>query len=312
MGVVMVTKDVACARLAARQEGVLHREQARRAGLSDRQIQWRVRTGRWERVHPGVYRQAGAPRTWWSAVQALVLWLGPDCVLSHRTAAQLHGFPRYEDARALDLTVFRRVRQPTGIRAHRTTHLGTREVTVVSGLRVTSVERTLLDLSATEATHHVQACFHHALSRKLTTLDRLETFLLRHAGHAGVALLKVLVHHASGRGGPCESELESRVLELLEAEGLPQPVLQQRVSAGGKTRRLDFRFPGTRVVLEADGYAYHSGVDAFERDRMRANALTLKGYRVLQWTWKAMQDHPDRLLDQLRAMLEVETERRAA
>lgn len=308
----MGRKDVACARLAARQEGVLSREQARRVGLTARQIQWRVRVGTWERVHPGVYRQAGAPRSWRASLQALALWLGPDCVLSHRTAAELHRFPRFEGAQALDVTVFRRVRASPGLRAHRTTHLGTREVTLVGGLRVTSVERTLLDLSATEAAQHVIACFDEALRRKATTLDRLESFLTRHIGHAGVALLRVLVRRARGGGGPCESELESRVLELLESEGLPRPVLQQRVSAGGTTRRLDFRFPGTRVVLEADGYAYHSGVDAFERDRMRANALTLKGYRVLQWTWKAMKEQPDLLLDQLRAMLELEAGRLAA
>ncbi|MBL8923210.1 MAG: DUF559 domain-containing protein [Myxococcaceae bacterium] len=291
---------------------MLHRDQALRAGLSLRQIQWRVRTGRWQRVHPGVYREAGAPTSWRASLHALVLWLGPDCVLSHRTAAELHGFPRYEATHALDVTVFRRVRESPGVRAHRTSHLASRELATISGLRVTSIERTLLDVSATEPQQHAQACLDHALSRKLTTLDRLEAFLLRHTGHAGVAFLKALVHRYRGGDGPGESELESRVFELLDDEGLPRPVRQQTVIAGGRTRRLDFRFPGTRVVLEADGYAYHSNIASFERDRARANALTLKGFRVLQWTWSAMKEHPARLLDELRVLLELEGGRHAA
>ena len=81
--------DLRC--LAQRQSGVVSRSQAIRAGLSPGMIKFRVRTGRWRQLHPGIYATfTGAPgrgaRLW-----AAVLSAGPGAMLSHQTAAELQG-----------------------------------------------------------------------------------------------------------------------------------------------------------------------------------------------------------------------------
>jgi very-short-patch-repair endonuclease len=55
--------------------------------------------------------------------------------------------------------------------------------------------------------------------------------------------------------------------------------------------------------VEADGYATHSSPLAFEKDRQRANSLTLRGFRVLQWTWKALHERPAELIRELTGVL---------
>jgi len=55
--------------------------------------------------------------------------------------------------------------------------------------------------------------------------------------------------------------------------------------------------------VECDGYAFHSDVRAFERDRQRINALTARGVVVLRWTWAALHERPQELTDELRVVL---------
>jgi very-short-patch-repair endonuclease len=116
-------------------------------------------------------------------------------------------------------------------------------------------------------------------------------------------VLRALVEELVGGAAPTESELESRVLDLLEAEGLPRPDTQPRTRAGGGRWRLDFLYRRERVVIEADGYASHSTAEMFERDRARNNALAASGYVVLHWTWAALCDRPEALVHQLRCLL---------
>lgn len=77
--------------LAQQQHGVVSRAQAMKAGLSPGMIKFRIRSGRWRQLHPGIYATfTGTPGhgAWlWAAVLAA----GPGAVLSHQTAAELQG-----------------------------------------------------------------------------------------------------------------------------------------------------------------------------------------------------------------------------
>jgi very-short-patch-repair endonuclease len=96
--------------------------------------------------------------------------------------------------------------------------------------------------------------------------------------------------------------LEEQALELIEAAGLPRPTKQKKVRAD-KARRLDLCFVEQKVVVEVDGYAFHSGVDRFEDDRSRDNALLARGYLVLHWTATSMSERGDALVEELSAIL---------
>jgi very-short-patch-repair endonuclease len=81
--------------------------------------------------------------------------------------------------------------------------------------------------------------------------------------------------------------------------------VQWTTIAGRKRPRLDLFFEKYDVVIEADGYASHSGVAAFEADRERNNSLTAMNLKLLHWTWKAIEERPDELIAELYVVLNL-------
>ncbi len=78
---------------------------------------------------------------------AAVLACGGDAVLSHRSAAELHGL-RATDRSRIEVTLPGRVRRHrAGIQVHRSTTLTAADVTTVDGIPVTTVARTIADLA---------------------------------------------------------------------------------------------------------------------------------------------------------------------
>src|SRR5690349_20067814 len=103
--------------LAEGQYGLVTRQQAFDTGLTRRQIQHRIESGRWKLVFPTVYRIAGAPVTKRQTALAACLWLGDDAVVSHLPAAALLRLDRIRTS-GLHLTVPRHVRRATTAVAH--------------------------------------------------------------------------------------------------------------------------------------------------------------------------------------------------
>jgi very-short-patch-repair endonuclease len=51
-------------------------------------------------------------------------------------------------------------------------------------------------------------------------------------------------------------------------------------------RRRDVIWPAHRLVVEVDSRGFHDTTEAFERDRIRDNELTLAGWTVLRFTYR--------------------------
>lgn len=282
---------LAALKRAGEQFGVVTRAQALEF-MSVRQLEYRLRTKQWVRVFPQVFRVEGAPTDWRQSLTALTLWAGRKSALSHRTAAALHGFTRFE-AGPLDLTVIRHRRAPAGVTLFQADGLVKKDLTDVDGFTVTSVARTLVDLAADSERSVLRDTVDQALREKKTTLEALAATMKRSKHRQGMTELRALVHELSGGDGPTESEAETLALELMEQANLPKPERQRVVAVKGQFRRLDLLFRAQRVVVEVDGYAYHSGVSNFEDDRERNNSLVARGLVVLHWTWEAMQTRPE-------------------
>jgi very-short-patch-repair endonuclease len=58
-----------------------------------------------------------------------------------------------------------------------------------------------------------------------------------------------------------------------------------------------------RLIVELDGYAYHSTRAAFERDRERDASLQLAGYRVLRVTYRMVEQDPRAVIRSVRSLL---------
>jgi len=66
---------------------------------------------------------------------------------------------------------------------------------------------------------------------------------------------------------------------------------------------VDFLFRDAKLVVEVDGFAFHSDPEAFSRDRRKQNAIALAGYQVLRFTWLDLTEYPDRVIAEVKAAI---------
>ncbi len=85
------------------------------------------------------------------------------------------------------------------------------------------------------------------------------------------------------------SLLEAIVLDLHRNGQIPPPDINQKTHH----YRPDFRWPSQSVIVEADGYEFHRGREAFENDIQRANRLRAEGWTVLRFTWRMVTEDPE-------------------
>jgi len=160
--------------LAERQHGVVARRQL---ALSAAAVKHALATGRLHEIHRGVYAVGHRRLTQRGRWMAAVLAGGPGAVLSHRSAAALHGIRRSD---AVEVTVAGRRRRP-GICMHRA-RLEPDEITVCDGIPCTTVARTLLDLAAVLPPHAVESAMNEAEYLRLTDRVPLADLVERYPG----------------------------------------------------------------------------------------------------------------------------------
>jgi very-short-patch-repair endonuclease len=269
------------------------------AGLSRGAVARRVADGRLRRLHCGVFLVGPLPvaRT---REMAAVLACGESSVVSHRAAAAMWGIrqPRHGD---VDVTVTaRHPRDKRGVRVHRTRHLDPQDVTRREGVPITTAARTLLDLACTVDGRELARALEEAEVQRLVTRRRLTEMLARHRGHRGAKTLRAALARYDTPAFT-RSEAERRMLALIRAARLPAPGANVHVNG----HEVDLLWPEQRLIVEVDGFAFHSTRHAFERDRTRDAQLQAAGYRVLRVTWRQIQDEPEALIATLAASLQA-------
>jgi very-short-patch-repair endonuclease len=214
---------------------------------------------------------------------AAVLAVGHDAAVSHRSAAGLWEIlPRSNDE--VDVTVTQGdPRHRPGIRIHRSRSL---RHSLHDGVRVTTPLRTLQDLATIATRSDIERAVEEAQVRHLVTRAELEP-------HGRLAA--ALGHDPS----LTRSEAERRLLALIRAAGLPAPRTNARIGP----YEVDCLWPDQRLVVEVDGFAFHSTRAAFERDRARDRALQAAGYAVLRITWRQIVEEPEAVVAALAAAL---------
>jgi very-short-patch-repair endonuclease len=189
----------------------------------------------------------------------------------------------------------RGTRDREGIRSH-SDSIDPADATRRHGIPVTSPPRTLLDVAVELAPRELDRAVDEARVRRLVTDRALAEQFARYPRHRGVAALK-----AATRLDPAftRSEAERRLLELIRAARLPQPEANVRVAG----HEVDLLWRAERLIVEVDGYAFHSSRRAFEQDRRRDAELGLHGFRVVRVTWRQITEEPEALIALLAATL---------
>jgi very-short-patch-repair endonuclease len=296
--------DRSLSELARRQYGVVGRMQLLEAGWTKEEINWRIRQGRLHPVHIGVYavghRLISKQGRWMAAVLAS----GPEALLSHDTAAALWGLRGYSGG-AIHVTAPHKSTSTKRIRRHFSV-VPDDERAVEEGIPVTSVHRTIFDLAAYEEADAVVAMTKEA--EYLNRWDRisLPDLLERYPGKRGSRKLRFALQRLEEEPtGRKRSRLEERFAPFLRRHHLPLPRFNDWLFINGKRYCVDCHWPATNRIIELDGWEGHRSRSAFRDDRERDRRLTAAGYTVTRLTWNQLDDEPEAIAADLRALLKT-------
>jgi very-short-patch-repair endonuclease len=291
--------------LARRQWGVVTRAQLLEAGLRDRGISDWVRDGRLHRLYRGIYAyghdRLRVEGRWLAAVMAC----GPGAVLSHRDAAHLWEL-RQSNSGLLDVTVPSqngRIRR-AGIRVHRSGRISAEEVTERSGIPVTTVARTLLDLADVLAPQALRRAVTEAEYRDLFDLTAINAVVQANPGRRRRKLMTAAV----GKRHRTRSPLEDRFLAFKARWGVEEPESGVWI----EDYEVDFLWTRVGLVVELDGVAAHGTRRAVNADRLRDRVLWRRGIRTMRLTSEALDDPEAVLTDLVQAGVRVESWPRAS
>jgi hypothetical protein len=268
-------RDARLERDARRRWMIVSRAQLRALGFPDRTIHNRVTAERLREVFPGAYAVGGGEIAWQGLAYAALICIGEGAVLSYWTAAACHeildprpGWPHVTTTR-------RTGHSPDGIAVHRVRALQPDQVTFVHQLPVTSLERTLLDLAAAQASERVlQRAMNQAEFRGI--LDPVELERLATSGRKG----SVALRRAMKRRAPTVSILEDAFFgAILDAE-LPPPLANWAIGP----YRVDFYWPDHGFIVETDGWGAHGGDGGRAKDRRKDAYLRGRGLEVRHLT----------------------------
>jgi very-short-patch-repair endonuclease len=209
-------------------------------------------------------------------------------VLSHHSAAAVWGIRAHDGD--VHVSVSGRDQRPRpGLRIHRSCSVN---AAVHDGLPLTTPTRTIHDLAACLPQHELDRAVEQAQILRLATSDEIAADMPRR----GRAALRAALNHEPQL---TRSEAERRLLALIRQARLPRP----RTNVVVHGYEVDLLWPEQRLIVEVDGYAYHSTRHAFERDRARDAALQAAGYRVVRFTWRQIVHEPHAVVAQLARLL---------
>jgi hypothetical protein len=285
--------------LAAGQHGVVAARQLVGLGFTKAQIQRRVGSGRLHCLFRGVYAVGHAAVTREGRWMAAILAAGQGALLSHRDAAALWRMAEYAHGDIEVTVVGGGGRARSGIRVHRTRSLHPDDLSSHCRIPATSPARTLVDLAAVVAPRHLEAAFEEGLRSGVLRPDALREQVERAEGRRGVRFLRDLLGRDPSELAKTKSRLEARFLQFCDQASLPPPAVNAWV--GGY--EVDMSWPGTSVVVELDGWEFHHGRSAFERDRAKWADLTAKGHRVIVITHRRLTREGPMVAAMLRSLL---------
>jgi very-short-patch-repair endonuclease len=277
-------------------DGVVTRADAGTLGYDWPAFRSAIAAEGWNRLRSGAYVVPGRDVTLRTRVRAEQA-RRTALVASHRTAARLHGADVLTDAFEFLTEGSARYDVPGG-RAARTTWSAD-DVVDLAGLRVTSPARTATDLLRAGPREEAVCAVDGLLRCDAVTLDAVAEHLrlLRTARYVARAW-RWFPRLDPASGSVAESLAR---LRLWDAGLVPRT--QAALAVRGRRVRVDFWFPAG-VVVEIEGFAFHSSREQHQSDVLRFNALgTVPGITVLRFSRDDVVRRPAAMVTAVRAAL---------
>ena len=242
-----------------------------RALASGRSIRSALDGGTIRRIAKGVYALPAAP-------DPIAAARAQGGLISHRSAAVLHGFDVLELPGKPEITVPRgqhRRLSPIGCVLHRAED-------VPSDGYCTSKLRTILDCARALPFAAGLTVADSALRLRAVDRSQLMVAAAELRGPGSLRARRV----AATADGRAESPLESALRAILLEEGITGFEPQVVVRDGNFSARIDLGHRALSIAAETDGFAYHGTRAALTRDCRRQVGLTVRGWRLLRFTWE--------------------------
>ncbi|MCU0262318.1 MAG: endonuclease domain-containing protein [Candidatus Nanopelagicales bacterium] len=273
--------------VAAAQDGVFTRLQARAEGFSDGRQRRLIRSGLWLPVAGRVLRNRAVPIGPWQRAWAVTL---NGLVVSHDTAGQIWSLATGEAMHGIG-----RTRHSDVITAHHL-ELDDADVVDLGGLRVTTPHRTLIDLLCGQEPRESIPFVTDGLRRRLLTIDDLDAAAEAARGRWGADRARFVAVTCAGRPF---SVLEWDAHVLLRGLGAGWAFNVPIHDRDGLIGIVDAVHAASRTIVELDGRAYH-GEDRFQHDRTRDQRFAALGYLTIRFTSDDVRRRPRDFVERIR------------
>jgi very-short-patch-repair endonuclease len=206
------------------------------------------------------------------------------------TAAWWHGLTRFAPD-VVEVTVPRTSHHPRreGVRKRRR-DLAQVDVVERKRLRVTELALTVIEAAVRQ--RDGAALMDLALQRHVDLRDLWRAHMRNMGRHGSPSARRLLDVASDG----ARSEAERLLLRLLRAHKITG--WRANYPIGGF--KVDVAFPNKGVVIEVDGWAFHSYHEDFQTDRRRQNKIIQLGWKVLRFTWLDMTQYPERVIAEIK------------
>ncbi|MFV2100014.1 hypothetical protein [Micromonospora sp. LOL_024] len=283
-------------RVAARQDGLVCRDQALQHGFTRHEVDNLVAFGRWQSLARAVYlpRPASAVEpSRRQQIRAVLLSLGPAAYAVLGSAAELHGIAGLSRSDEIHVGLpgivakRARVSQPHVV-LHQLEHR-TESLVRLSGLPATDIISTVSDVILHVGRYPAVSVLDSTLNQGLLGEDDLTLIARRIRRRRGAVAARGYLAEADGRA---QSPLETRSRLRCVDGRVPPDVLQLKVrdDDGYLLGIGDLGWRASRLIAEADGQGPHGTPEAIFADRRRQNRLVNAGWKVLRFTWQDTLD----------------------
>jgi very-short-patch-repair endonuclease len=209
---------------------------------------------------------------------AAVLAAGEGSGLSHLSAA-VHLKAWRRAMTGIDIIAPTRRTIP-GVRLHRCRNLDPRDLTIHRGIPVTTMARTLVDLTDVLTEHQLANVIHEAAFHNRFSEQATRAAMARAPGRDVGVLERALEANANGSAGT-KSDLEDQVLARIQATDLPAPLVNAGVQTPHRLIEVDLFWPDEGLIVEIDGHG-HSRPRTQREDAERDRLVKQAGLEVVR------------------------------
>jgi very-short-patch-repair endonuclease len=266
--------------VAAAQQWRIARRQLRALGIPRKTVYRRTQRGLLIALPGAVFAVGHLEHSPMGDRAAALLAVGPQAALGYISALQHWGLIDPADDEPIHVIAPLGARRSLdGVTVHRTRHLPPEHVRVHRGLPVSTPACALLDSANGLTPRRLERAFDQALVNQIMYRQDVARLLVRARGRAGARALRALLERESGTT-LTRSHAEDELLALFRRAQFPPFEVNARIAG----YEVDFLWRQHRLVVELDGYRYHSTRTPFERDHSKDAALRAAGLDVRRFT----------------------------